>query len=91
MCSILSITREMLSAGIFNHLHDDEISKLHYLIVSVADSKTNTQINQLISYWYKGNFDFTSDALRLLQQCNEFLQRVCRPLIENYSEEFSAI
>jgi hypothetical protein len=88
MISILiNLTRELLNNGVFNHLPDDEIARLHWMIMrTVGDDRLPVQ--PLLSYWYRGDYYSPSVSPRMLQSCNEFLQRMGQPLIDVYGEEF---
>jgi hypothetical protein len=85
--TLVNVTRELLSNGVFNHLPDDEIARLHWMIMqSGRDGKL--PLSPLLSYWYRGDYYSQGVSPRLLQQCNEFLQRMGQPLIDVYGEEF---
>jgi len=45
-------------------------------------------LQPLFSYWYRGEYYSSNASPRLLQQCNEYLQRMGQPLIDVYGEEF---
>jgi len=83
---IIELTREMLSGGIFNHLSDNEISRLHHCILQGKEAFFPQLPELLISYWYQGDY-FSSDVSpRFLHQCNEYLQSIGRPMIETFDE-----
>lgn len=87
--TLINLTREMLQNGIFNHLPDNEIARLRVIILQgQRDGKLPLQ--PLFSYWYRGDYYSAngSTSLHLLQQCNEYLQRLGQPFIDVYGEEF---
>lgn len=81
--SLVNLTRELLSSGVFNHLPDNEIARLHWMIL-----QGQVSLQPLLSYWYRGDYYSSNASPRLLQQCNEVLQRMGQPLIDVYGEEF---
>ena len=84
---LIDLTRELLSSGIFNHLPDDEIARLHWMIMQGGrDEKMS--LPPLLSYWYRGDYYSQGSSPYLLQRCNEFLQRMGQPMIDVYGEEF---
>ncbi len=85
--TMVDLTRELLNNGVFNHLPDDEISRLHWMIMQGA-REDKLSLSPLLSYWYRGDYYSPGSSPRLLQQCNEFLQRVGQPMIDAYGEEF---
>jgi hypothetical protein len=85
--TLVDLTRELLNSGVFNHLPDDEIGRLHWLILQgQRDQQLPSQ--PLFSSWYRGEYYSSNASPRLLQQCNEYLQRMGQPLIDVYGEEF---
>ena len=85
--SLVDLTRELLSAGVFNHLPDNEIARLHWMILQDA-REDQVPVQPLLSYWYRGDYYSPNASPRLLQHCNEWLQRMGQPLIDVYGEEF---
>jgi hypothetical protein len=85
--SLVDLTRELLSGGIFNHLPDNEIARLHWMILQ-GQREDQVSVQPLLSYWYRGDYYSSNCSPRLLQQCNEYLQRMGQPLIDVYGEEF---
>lgn len=83
--SLVNLTRELLSSGVFNHLPDNEIARLHWMILQ---GQREVPVQPLLSYWYRGDYYASNASPRLLQQCNEYLQRMGQPLIDVYGEEF---
>lgn len=85
--TLVDLTRELLNNGVFNHLPDDEIARLHWMIMQ-SGSDDQLPLVPLLSYWYRGDYYSHGGSPRLLQLCNETLQRMGRPLIDVYGEEF---
>jgi len=83
---VTDLTRELLNSGVFSHLPDDEIGRLHWMILRVQQEELPLQ--PLLTYWYRGDYYVSNASPRLLQQCNEYLQRMGQPLIDVYGEEF---
>jgi hypothetical protein len=83
--ALIDLTRELLNSGVFNHLPDNEIARLHWMILQ---GQRDEQIPLLFSYWYRGDYYSSGTSTRLLQQCNEYLQRMGQPMIDVYGEEF---
>jgi hypothetical protein len=85
--TLVDLTRELLSSGVFNHLPDDEIGRLHWMILQGQQDET-VPLQPLLTYWYRGDYYSSNASPRLLQQCNEYLQRMGQPMIDVYGEEF---
>jgi len=85
--SLVDLTRELLNSGVFSHLPDNEIARLHWMILQ-RQREEHVPIQPLLSYWYRGDYYSSNASPRLLQQCNEYLQRMGQPLIDVYGEEF---
>jgi hypothetical protein len=83
---IVSLTREMLRIGIFNHLNDNDVSVLYHLLIQVQNPPTLIQQNIFISYWKRGNFFDNQFASQILLQCNEILKSMGFDIIEAYAE-----
>jgi hypothetical protein len=83
---LADLTRELLNSGAFSHLPDNEIARLHWMILRVQQE--GLPLQPLLSYWYRGDYYTSNSSPRLLQQCNEYLQRMGQPLIDVYGEEF---
>ncbi len=84
---LIDLTRELLSCGVLNHLPDNEITRLHWIILQ-GQREGQLPLQPLFSYWYRGDYYSSNASPRLLQQCNECLQRMGQPLIDVYGEEF---
>jgi hypothetical protein len=85
--ALVDLTRELLNNGVFNHLPDNEIARLRWMILQ-EQREEQLSLQPLFSYWYRGDYYSSNASPRLLQQCNEFLQRMGQPLIDVYGEEF---
>jgi hypothetical protein len=85
--TLIDLTRELLNSGVFNHLPDNEIARLHWMIVQ-GQGDDPLLVQPLFSYWYRGDYYSANTPPRLLQQCNEYLQRMGQPLIDVFGEEF---
>ena len=85
--SLVDLTRELLSGGVFNHLPDNEIARLHWMILQ-GQREGQVPVQPLLSYWYRGDYYSSNASPRLLQQCNECLQRMGQPPTDVYGEEF---
>ena len=78
--TILSLTVDLLANDAFNHLRDDEISALHFLILKLKEPLTPIQQNLLLTFWnhaYTGNL-----PAPLLHRCNTILQQLGRSPME---------
>lgn len=84
---LVHLTRDLLNSGVFNHLPDDEIGRLHWMILQ-GQHDEHLPLQPLFSYWYRGEYYSSNASPHLLQQCNEYLQRMGQPLIDVYGEEF---
>jgi hypothetical protein len=84
---LIDLTQELLSSGVFNHLPDNEIARLRWMILQ-GRQQEKIPIRSLFSYWYRGDYYSSHCPPHLLQQCNEYLQRIGQPLIDVYGEEF---
>ena len=87
MQPLVDLTRELLSSGVFSHLPDNEIARLHWMILQ-GQRDGPPSLKPFFSYWYRGDYYSSPASLRLLQQCNEYLQRMGQPLIDVCGEEF---
>ncbi len=85
--TLVDLTRELLSSGIFNHLPDNEIARLRWMIVQ-GQRDESLPLQPLFSYWYRGDYYSSNANPRLLQQCNEYLQRMGQPFIDVVGEGF---
>lgn len=85
--ALIDLTRKLLGNGVFSHLPDNEISRLNWMIMQ-GQREDQIPLQPLLSYWYRGDFYSSNVAPLLLQQCNEFLQRMGQPVIDVYGEEF---
>ena len=81
------LTRELLSMGVFNHLPDNEVSRLHWIILQDQRSPGGEMMSSLLPFWYRGDYYSSNIPPRLLQRCNEFLQGLGQPLIDVFMED----
>ena len=81
--SILSMSATLLNSGVFNHLSDAEISRMHSLLLTNHLQASTEQMIPLVRYWYMGDFWSAQDAQHLLQKSNEYLQYLGQPPIES--------
>lgn len=85
--TLVNLTRELLNCGIFSHLPDEEIGRLHWMLVR-AQHDDDLSLQPLLTFWYRGDYYSPNASPRLLQSCNECLQRMGQPLIDVCAEEF---
>jgi len=52
---LVDLTRELLNSGVFNHLPDNEIARLHWMIMQ-GQREDQLPLQPLLSYWYRGDF-----------------------------------
>ena len=84
---LIDLTRELLKSGVFNHLPENEIARLNWMLIQGQDDG-QPPLQPFLSYWYRGDYYSSNGNPHLLQQCNEYLQRMGQPLIDVYGEEF---
>lgn len=77
---LLSHTRHLLQNGIFNHLSDQKISTLHYMILS-ANKRVQDQ-QTIFNLWREGDYASNFVNMQLLQQTNYLLQMHGQRMIE---------
>ncbi|HLI92835.1 MAG TPA: hypothetical protein VKU83_04480 [Puia sp.] len=87
MTTFINLTRELLKSEVFSHLPDEEIARLHWMILR-AQQDEELPLQPLLTFWYRGNYYSSNASPGLLQSCNEYLQRMGQPLIDVYGEEF---
>lgn len=83
---LIDLTRELLASGVFNHLPDNEIARLRWLLQ--GGQEEGILVKSLFSYWYRGDYYTSQCPPYLLQQCNGYLLRMGKPLIDAFGEEF---
>lgn len=72
--TVLSLTIDLLAHNAFNHLKDEDISALHYLILKLQEPLTVGQQRLLLAFWkhaYTGEL-----PAALLHRCNTILQKL---------------
>jgi hypothetical protein len=77
---LISHTRQLLQNGIFNHLSDEKISTLHYLILSANPKPQDQQL--IFKLWREGDYTSNFINMQLLQQTNYVLQMHGQRMIE---------
>jgi hypothetical protein len=77
---LLSHTRHLLQNGIFNHLSDQKISTLHYIILSSSNKVQDQQA--IFKLWREGDYTSNFTSMQLLQQTNYLLQMHGQRMIE---------
>jgi hypothetical protein len=82
--SLIHLTRELLSRGVFNHLPDNDVARLHWMILEDQTSRATPSLETILGFWAKGDFYREYVPPNLLQHCNEWLQAMGRPLIEDF-------
>ena len=84
---IIILTDNLLKAGVFKHLSDDEVSRLHWLL---TESKLPSfdKLEILVRAWYRGDYYSQGVPQYLLHQCNECLSAMRLPMIEAGAGEY---
>ena len=77
---LISHTRQLLQNGIFNHLSDEKISTLHYIILSANPKPQDQQL--IFKLWREGDYTSNFINMQLLQQTNYLLQMHGQRMIE---------
>jgi hypothetical protein len=77
---LLSHTRHLLQNGIFNHLSDQKISTLHYIILSASNKVQDQQA--IFKLWREGDYTSNFTSMQFLQQTNYLLQMHGQRMIE---------
>ena len=77
---LLSHTRHLLQNGIFNHLPDQKISTLHYMILSANKRLQDQQL--IFGLWREGDYTSNFVNMQFLQQTNYLLQMHGQKMIE---------
>ena len=77
---LISHTRQLLQNGIFNHLSDEKISTLHYMILSANPKAQDQQL--IFKLWREGDYTSNFINMQLLQQTNYMLQMHGQRMIE---------
>ncbi len=72
--TVLSLTIDLLAHNAFNHLKDEDITALHYLILKLQEPLTVSQQQLLLAFWKHA---YTGDLpAALLHRCNTVLQQL---------------
>lgn len=77
---LISHTRQLLQNGVFNHLSDEKIFRLHYMILD-ATNKLQNELS-VFSLWREGDYTSNFTNMQLLQQTNYLLQKHGQRMIE---------
>ncbi|MEY3351521.1 MAG: hypothetical protein RIQ50_1632 [Bacteroidota bacterium] len=72
-------TSKLLHHGIFSHLTDEKITKIHHLLLKNSD----TDVFSFFGLWRQGDFSFDFSSLQLLLETNLLLQKYGQPHIES--------
>jgi hypothetical protein len=81
---VMTITRNLLSNGVFNHLSDAAISRMQCLLLTHNNGNVATQLMQ---YWYSGNYYTAGVPQDLLYTCNLLLMQARKPMIDVFMNE----
>ncbi|MEJ8842021.1 hypothetical protein WG954_06450 [Lacibacter sp. H375] len=81
---VMTITRNLLSNGVFNHLSDASISRMQCLLLKQNNGNVTTQLMQ---YWYSGNYYTAGVPQDLLYTCNLLLMQAGKPMIDVFMNE----
>jgi hypothetical protein len=76
---VMSITRNLLNSGAFNHLSDAALTRLQWLLMARNNVDTTAQ---LMKYWYSANYYTTGVPQDLLYNCNLLLMYSGKPSID---------
>ncbi len=77
---ILALTTDLLANGSFNHLKDDELSNLHYVLLKLHEGASPEHQQLLLTLW--NNADGSQVPQALLYKCNMLLLGFGRTPIE---------
>lgn len=76
---VMTITRNLLSNGVFNHLSDATLSRMQCLLLKHNNGNVTMQLMQ---YWYSGNYYTAGVPQDLLYTCNLLLMQAGKPAID---------
>lgn len=76
---VVSLTRNLLMGGAFSHLSIGEVIKLEQLLMN--RSAVNHS-DQLMQFWYAGNYFSLQMPQHLLHECNLLLLHAGKPMID---------
>jgi hypothetical protein len=81
---ISTVTRNLLSKGVFNHLSDAALARMQWLLLSRNNKNADTLLMQ---YWYSGNYYTAGVPQDLLYTCNLLLMQAGKPMIDVFMNE----
>ena len=81
---VIAITSNLLNSGAFNHLSDAALTRLQWLLLGRANTN---RANQLMQYWYSGNYYSQGVPQYLLHSCNMMLWQAGKPTIDVLVED----
>lgn len=84
---IFILTDNLLKAGAFKHLSDNEVSQLHWLLTGNGPRRFD-HVEILIRAWYRADFYSMGVPQYLMHQCNECLSAMRLPMIEAGAEVY---
>ncbi|MBP6686232.1 MAG: hypothetical protein KA160_00135 [Lacibacter sp.] len=76
---VMAITRNLLNSGAFNHLSDAALTRLQWLLMGQLNTN---RANQLMQYWYSGNYYSEGVPQYLFHNCNMMLLHAGKPAID---------
>lgn len=76
---IIHHTSRLLHHGIFSHLTDEKITKIHHLLLNNSKIEKST----FFTLWRQGDFGYDFSSLQLLLETNLLLQRYGQANIES--------
>jgi hypothetical protein len=81
---IVTVTRNLLSKGVFNHLSDAALARMQWLLLTRNNSNADALLMQ---YWYSGNYYTAGVPQDLLYNCNLLLMQAGKPMIDVFMNE----
>jgi len=86
---IIRITSNLLAAGAFRNLPDEEVSRIYFLL-SEAQQVNFSHLDLMIRSWYRANFFSMGVPEFLLYECNACLLQLKLPIIEGWIPGYAA-
>jgi len=74
-------TLRLIHQGVFNRFTDLQLSQVYINLLRPASLKTD---QQLLQFWYKGDFSATQISFQLINSTNKILASYNQPVIEGY-------
>jgi hypothetical protein len=81
---VITVTRNLLSKGVFNHLSDATLARMQWLLLTRNNSNAGALLMQ---YWYSGNYYTAGVPQDLLYTCNLLLMQAGKPMIDVFMNE----